>query len=103
LQAEQDAERLPIEENAQPEKVGSYTITERIQVDKMTYALGENPEAPSPFGTWQHSEGRTGYDVGHYFTDRDKAAADLTKRANEAREMLSLNRDIKLPEREHAR
>ena len=103
LQAEQDAERLPIEENAQPEKVGSYTITERIQVDKMTYTLGENPEAPSPFGTWQHSEGRTGYDVGHYFTDRDKAAADLTKRVNEAREMLSLSRDFKLPEREYAR
>jgi len=84
------------------EKNANYTITDRIQVGKMTFVLGENPNAPAPFVTWQKMEGRSGYDLGHYMTDRDSAVKDLHRRANNEKEFLaSINKKPK--ERNNAR
>jgi hypothetical protein len=72
-----------------PEKVeivAGYTITARIQAGKTLFVLGENPNAVSPYVTWQRYEGKSGYDHGHYFVNREKAATDLQTRADMARD-----------------
>ena len=74
------------------ERVAGYEITERVQVGKKQFVLGENPNAVNPFVTWQHLEGRTGYDHGHYFDNRDKALADLNTRAENERELIASGR-----------
>jgi len=88
---------------AETEKVGGYTITERVQVGKTLFVLGENPKAPSPYVTWQRCDGRQGYDLGHYLTDRNKAINDLRRRANNERENLSSEKDRRLTERSRVR
>jgi len=86
------------------EKNANYTITERIKVGKMTFVLGENPNAPSPFVTWQKMEGRSGYDVGNYMTNRESAVKDLHRRANNEKKFLSsININNKPKERNCAR
>ena len=87
IRSEREAEKQP--ELTPLEKVAGYEITEREQVGKMEFVLGENPNAVNPFVTWQHLEGRTGYDHGHYFNDRDKAIADLNARAEKERDSTS--------------
>jgi hypothetical protein len=96
IEAERDAARRPTP--AAPEVVVGYTIAERISVGDMLFVLGENPRAVSPFVTWQHLEGHTGYDRGHYFQSREKAMADLKRRAenergNQAPDRAKRNRD----------
>jgi len=84
-------ERKPaIPEPTQEETVGKYKITMRIQVGNTKFVLGENPKAPAPYATWQQHEGRSGYDLGHYLTDRDVAIKDLNRRASNARANLSV-------------
>jgi hypothetical protein len=90
IQAEQDIKTQ--QDRTSPEKIAGYTITERIQVGKKQFVLGENPDAVSPFVTWQHMEGRIGYDLGHYFADRSKALADLHARANRERTGIAPDR-----------
>lgn len=85
LQAEQQTKKTP----AKPEIVAGYTITERVQAGKTLFVLGEKPNAVSPFVTWQRYEGRSGYDLGHYFSDRDKATADLQARADKERDRIT--------------
>ena len=98
LQAERAPQKVPA-----PERVAGYTITERVQVDKMLFVLGENPSAVTPFVTWQRFEGRTGYDHGHYFNSRDKALADLHTRANGERENNSQSQTRQPKSRNDAR
>ncbi len=98
LQAEREAKKAPA-----VEVVSGYTITERIQVGKKTFVLGENKNAGDKFVTWQHMEGRTGYDIGHYFGSREKALADLHKRADTERENLDSGKSAKPRNRDDAR
>jgi len=96
-------ERKPVESVLPEEKVAGYAITMRIQVGKMEFVLGENPEAPSPYVTWQHLKGRPGYDLGHYLTDRDKAIRDLDRRANNERDFQNVGRSRRPREHSSAR
>jgi hypothetical protein len=84
IQAEREVNRQP--KPAAPETVAGYTVTERVQVGEKLFVLGENPGAVSPFATWRHTDGREGYDVGHYFQSREKAMADLHRRAEKERD-----------------
>jgi hypothetical protein len=78
-------------EKDKTEIVAGYTITWRIQTGGKLFVMGENPEAVSPYATWQRFEGRTGYDIGHYFDSREKAIEDLHTRADQACENIMLN------------
>ena len=89
-----ESEVFEMDEN-KPETVAGYTITERIQVGQKLFVLGENPNAVSPFVTWQRFDGRTGYDWGHYYQSLEKALADLHKRADKERENANPNRKTK--------
>ncbi|MDR1320298.1 MAG: hypothetical protein LBK56_02580 [Gracilibacteraceae bacterium] len=83
IKAEREAARQPTP--AAPEIMAGYTILERVKVGDKTFVLGENPNAVSPFVTWQHLEGREGYDLGNYFQSRERAMADLKRRAERER------------------
>ena len=101
IRAEREAEKQP---TLSPlEVVAGYEITEREHVGKMQFVLGENPNAVSPFVTWQHREGRTGYDHGHYFDNRDKALADLNARVEKEREYTSSDKARAAKNRNDAR
>ena len=50
------------------------------------YALGHNPNAPSPFVTWtfyENADGSRDYNWGHYFKDEEAAVRDFAHRAAE--------------------
>ena len=52
------------------------------------YALGHNPNAPSPFVTWtfyENADGSRDYNWGHYFKDGEAAVHDFAHRAAEHR------------------
>ena len=52
------------------------------------YALGHNPNAPSPFVTWtfyESADGSRDYNWGHYFKDEEAAVWDFAHRAAEHR------------------
>jgi len=76
-----------------PENVAGYTITERVKVGNMLFVLGENYNAPSPYVTWQKREGQPGYELGHFLTDRNRAANDLRRRADDERQNLAQGKD----------
>lgn len=103
INAEREAAKQPPPESAPQEKVAGYAISERVKVGKKTFVLAENPKAVSPFVTWQQLEGRSGYDLGHYFSDRDKALADLHTRADRERESTSPVKAPKPRNRDDAR
>jgi hypothetical protein len=103
ISAEREAAKQPPPESAPQEKVAGYAISERVKVGKKTFVLAENPKAVSPFVTWQQLEGRSGYDLGHYFSDRDKALADLHTRADRERESTSPVKALKPRNRDDAR
>lgn len=85
IKAEREAKQNP-PQAAAPEVVGGYTILERVRVSDKTFVLGHNPNnAATPYVTWQSMDGRGGYDLGHYFTDRGKALRDLRARADKER------------------
>jgi hypothetical protein len=86
------------------ETVAGYTITERIQVGDKLFVMGENPNAVSPFVTWQHLEGRPGYDNGNYFLTCRRAMIDLHARAKKERETITgLDRSRNTKTRDEAR
>lgn len=103
ISAERDAAKQPPPESAPQEKVAGYAISERVKVGKKAFVLAENSKAVSPFVTWQQLEGRSGYDLGHYFSDRDKALADLHTRADRERESISPVKAPKPRNRDDAR
>jgi hypothetical protein len=103
ISAEREAVKQPPPESVPQEKVAGHAISERVKVGKKTFVLAENPKAVSPFVTWQQFEGRTGYDLGHYFSYRDKALADLYTRADREREDISPIKALKTKNRDDAR
>ena len=88
---------------AQEEMVGSYIITQRIEVGGTVFVMGESRTAPAKFATWQKSAGREGYDLGHYLTDKDTAVRDLNRRADNERENLSADKGKRPKSRNTAR
>jgi len=71
-----------------------YTIIDSIQAGRVEFVLGENLKEPSPYVTWRRGPDAapTDFDWGHYFSDIDRARADLHRRA---REELSQGREEK--------
>jgi hypothetical protein len=73
-------------DNEQKETVRGYEIQRSIVFENNRgFALGENPEAVSPFVTWQFTEenGAREYYWGHYTANRDTAARDYELRVAE--------------------
>lgn len=69
----------------EPEIVGNYTITDKVKVGDMSFALAHNPKAPATGVTWQQAEGRTGWDLGHYYADFKDAETDFMLRSDAER------------------
>jgi len=49
------------------------------------FVLAHNPDAPSPFVTWQGYRDVPGYDWGHYYSQRSDAHGDLLRRSHAER------------------
>ena len=67
------------------DKVGGYEIKRAIAFENNRgFALGENPQAVSPFATWQFTEenGNRDYYWGHYATDKNAATRDYENRVS---------------------
>ena len=73
-----------------------YKIIARIQVGEEAYVLGENPDAPSPYVTWSFNPKKADYNFGHYFSSKEDALIDLTKRAEDLMDLgdKSLAREL---------
>lgn len=74
-----------------PEKqyAGKYEIIEQIGVGQKVFVLGRNPNAVEPYGTWQgYKNSSRGFDLGHYFSTRENAKADLHVRAGQEQKHL---------------
>jgi len=102
IKTEREVEKRPKDDIIEPKRVAGYTITERIQIGKKLFVLGENVDRHG-YVTWQHIEGRPGYDVGHYFDSREKALADLQARANKERDQTAPDKARKTRSRNEAR
>jgi hypothetical protein len=64
------------------EFAGNYGILERIEAGRKVYALGHNPKAFQPWGTWQgHKDSLCDFEQGHYFETYEEAKTDLLCRA----------------------
>jgi len=71
------------------EHVGKYRIIEKIGVGNTIFALGHNPIAVQPYGTWIGNKKSPGiYDWGHYFNSHDAAKLDLQKRAENRQQAI---------------
>ncbi len=70
-------------------KIGGYTILDTVVVGKAEFAVGENINAPSLYGTWQRNirndeqSGSENWFWGHYLDSKDSAYADLEQRVHE--------------------
>ena len=53
-----------------------YTITDSVHIGKAEFVIGEMPNAPAPFVTWECKNGNN-YFWGHYFSTRQAAERDL--------------------------
>ena len=49
-----------------------YTITDSVHIGKAEFVIGEMPNAPAPFVTWECKNGNN-YFWGHYFSTRQAA------------------------------
>lgn len=68
---------------------GKYEIIENITVGQKVFALGHNPGAVQPYGTWQsYKDSSRGFDDGHYFSSHEDAKADLQRRAGQEQKRL---------------
>ena len=59
-----------------------YTITDSVHIGKAEFVIGEMPNAPAPFVTWECKNGNN-YFWGHYFSTRQAAERDLLERAGQ--------------------
>jgi hypothetical protein len=87
--AKKRLETVKAENEAAPpqerEVIAGYEIIARLEVGEKCFILGHDTKAVSPYVTWQRFEGRSGYDLGHYFSDYYKAINDLHARADKER------------------
>lgn len=81
------------------ERNAGYEITQSILFDNgRGFALGETPEAPAPFVTWQFTEeqGKRDYYWGHYHSDGATAEKDFMARAADYQRRYGV-REVKRP------
>ena len=64
-----------------PETFQGYIITERVKTGNQEYVMAHNPDAVSPYVTWQKYKSKY-YDAGHFFINASEAYADLNQRTN---------------------
>ena len=69
----------------EPEIVHGYMITDIHSLGHKSIVLAHNPNAVSPYVTWQQTKGREGYDLGHYYSHRRDAERDFLLRADAER------------------
>ena len=72
------------------EKIEAYSIIARIRVGDAEFVVGESRKSPSRYGTWKripsHERGgQHDFFWGHYYSDRQEALQDFTKRSREER------------------
>jgi hypothetical protein len=103
IQVEQEAARAAAENPVKPQIIAGYTITERVQVGHKIFVLGENPKAEQPYATYQLTEGRTGYEGGHFLSTIEGAKRDLMFRASTERRLAHLGADRRPRSRSEAR
>ena len=65
-----------------------YTITDSVHIGKAEFVIGEMPNAPAPFVTWECKNGNN-YFWGHYFSTSQAAERDLLERAGQELEYQS--------------
>lgn len=68
-----------------PEIIQGYVITDKTTVGDKTIVMAHNPDAVAPHVTWQQLKGREGYDLGHYYKNRNDAETDFFLRADAER------------------
>jgi hypothetical protein len=76
--------------------VAGYKIIRQTIVGNKTFALGEKD---GKYATWQHLDGREGWDFGHYDLSKTGGLADLNARADAERSSLTQ----RMPNRNEAR
>ena len=77
------------------DNIQGYTITQSVLFDNdRGFALGENPEAVSPFVTWQFTqgEGKRDYYWGHYHGDEQQAVSDYNIRVFDYEQQYGVER-----------
>ena len=58
-----------------------YSIIERFHIGAQGFVLGENPNAPQPYVTWQcRTDAPNHFFWGHYFSEKEKAYRDYEER-----------------------
>ena len=68
------------------EEIQGYVIRQSVLFDNgRGFALGEKPDAPNPFVTWQFTEeqGNRDYYWGHYYNDGATAEKDYSARVTD--------------------
>ena len=73
-------------------KNAGYIITDSIHIGKAEFVIGEMPNAPAPFVTWECKDGDN-YFWGHYLPNRQAAERDLLERAGEEFEIQEIQRE----------
>ena len=68
-----------------PEIIHGYVITDRMPTREKVFVMAHNPNAVQPWVTWQGYKKHSGYDFGHYWSNRSEAWTDLFRRADAER------------------
>lgn len=79
-----------------------YVITDSIHIGKAEFVIGEMPNAPAPFVTWECKNGDN-YFWGHYLSDRQAAERDLLERAGRELEYQAKKQEAASPKRKKER
>lgn len=66
-----------------------YNIIEQFLIGEQVFVLGENPNAPQPYATWQcRFDTPDHFFGGHYFSEKDKAYRDYKERIRQEEELI---------------
>ena len=66
-----------------------YSIIERFHIGAQGFVLGENPNAPQPYVTWQcRTDAPNHFFWGHYFSEKEKAYRDYEERIRQEAEHI---------------
>lgn len=65
------------------EKNINYVIVNEFMINDQAIVLGYNKDSANPYVTWRTDKTRSrGYDLGHYFADREEAINDFISRSD---------------------
>lgn len=66
-----------------------YNIIERFRIGAQGFVLGENPNAPQPYVTWQcRTDVPNHFFWGHYFSEKEEAYRDYEERIQQEAERI---------------